>query len=199
MSRRSLTVALERGLLALGVGCLGVYAAETIEAQRFRSEQKAAFASAAHIAAAATRGGVLPVDITAGHDVANGALLGMLEVPRLRLNTPVVQGDDDATLDVAVGHLPDTPLPWEGGNSALAGHRDGLFRPLRHIRVGDRLTFRTPVAEIRYRVTATAVVDPADVSVLQPRERDALTLITCYPFTYVGPAPERFVVHAERE
>ena len=119
-------------------------------------------------------------------------------VPRLKLSTPVIEGDDDSTLDRAVGHLPDTPLPWEDGNSAIAGHRDGLFRPLKDLKVGDEIRFRSTREEFRYKVTRTRIVQPDDVSVLEPRSRDALTLITCYPFYYVGAAPQRFIVHAER-
>jgi sortase A len=122
----------------------------------------------------------------------------MLDVPRLKLSTPVIEGDDDKTLKRAVGHLPDTPLPWEGGNSAFAGHRDGLFRPLKDIRVGDEIRFRSSREEFRYRVTATSIVTPEDLSVLDRRSRPSITLITCYPFTYVGNAPKRFIIHAER-
>ena len=131
--------------------------------------------------------------------VSTGGLVGMLDVPRLNLVTPVIEGDDDKTLQRAVGHLPDTPLPWQDGNSAIAGHRDGLFRPLRDIEVGDEIRFRTSRAEYRYRVIETSVVAPDDVSVLEKRSQPLLTLITCYPFYYVGNAPKRFIIHAERE
>jgi sortase A len=171
-------------LLGVALGCLGTYAYETVEARRFQAERAAEFARAAHAHA--------PVA------VRTGGLVGMLEVPRLNLTTPVVEGDDDTTLKRAVGHLPDTPFPWQEGNSAFAGHRDGLFRPLKDIEVGDEIRFRTSRAELRYRVTATSVVMPDDLSVLEPRSRPSLTLITCYPFTYVGNAPKRFVIHAER-
>ena len=111
---------------------------------------------------------------------------------------PVIEVDDDSTLKRAVGHLPDTPLPWEGGNSAFAGHRDGLFRPLKDIKVGDEIRFRTSRAEFRYRVTGTSIVTPDDLSVLDQRTGPSLTLITCYPFHYVGNAPKRFIIRAER-
>jgi sortase A len=100
----------------------------------------------------------------------------------------------------AVGHLSDTPMPWDAGNSAFAGHRDGLFRPLKDVKVGDEIRFRTTRDEFRYRVTKTSIVMPDDLSVLAPQSDPAtLTLITCYPFYYVGSAPKRFVVHAARE
>ena len=174
-------------LLGFGIGCLSVYAYETVEARRFQAEQTAAFEDAAR-----TRSG--PTDLK------QGDLVGMLDVPRLRLSTPVIEGDDTGTLKRAVGHLPDTPMPWNAGNSAMAGHRDGLFRPLKDVKIGDEIRFRTTREEYRYRVTRTAIVKPDDLSVLAPQSDPAtLTLITCYPFSYVGSAPERFVVHAARE
>ena len=125
-------------------------------------------------------------------------MLAILDIPRLNLSTPVLSGDDAVTLDVAVGHLPDTPLPWEVGNSALAAHRDGLFRPLRDIRVGDGVRLRTQRGDFTYRVRETKIVMPDDLSVLAPTDDHTLTLITCYPFNFVGNAPKRFIVHADR-
>ena len=182
--RHWLAVLFEWLLLGIGLGCLGVYAYETIEARRFQAERIAEFARASESSA--------PVAVRAG------GLVGMLDVPRLKLSTPVIEGDDDLTLKRAVGHLPDTPLPWESGNSAFAGHRDGLFRPLKDIKVGDEIRFRSSRAEFRYRVTRTSIVTPDDLSVLEQRSRPSLTLITCYPFRYVGNAPKRFIIHAER-
>lgn len=179
------SVWLEWLLLGIGLGCLGVFAFETVEARRFQAERAQEFAQAAKSYA--------PVMVRAG------GLVGMLDVPRLQLTTPVIEGDDDTTLNRAVGHLPDTPLPWEDGNSALAGHRDGLFRPLKDIKIGDEIRFRTSREELRYRVTDTAIVEPDDVSVLEQQASPTLTLITCYPFYYVGNAPKRFIIHASRE
>ena len=175
---------LEWLLVGIGVGCLGTYAYETIEARRFQAERTAEFARAAR--------SYTPISVD------TGSLLGMLDVPRLRLTTPVIQGDDDATLQRAAGHLPDTPLPWEAGNSAIAAHRDGLFRPLKDIVAGDEIIFRSTRDVLHYRVTGTTVVAPDDVSVLRRKPADTLTLITCYPFYFVGNAPRRFIVHAER-
>ena len=125
-------------------------------------------------------------------------VVGLLEIPRLNLATPVLEGDDADTLRGAAGHLPDTPPPWEDGNSAIAAHRDGIFRPLRHIRIGDELLVRTSEGDLRYRVSDTHIVEPTDVSVLEAKSAQMLTLITCYPFNFVGSAPQRFIVHAER-
>lgn len=183
--RQWLAVCLEWMLLGLGLGCLAMFGYEVVEARRFQAEQARAFERSAQAYA--------PVS------VRSGGLVGMLDVPRLKLTTPVIEGDDDATLKRAVGHLPDTPLPWEDGNSAMAGHRDGLFRPLKDIKVGDEIRFRTSRDEYRYRVVDTAIVQPDDVSVLEARGHQSLTLITCYPFSYVGNAPKRFIIHAEQE
>jgi sortase A len=101
-------------------------------------------------------------------------------------------------LKVAVGHLPDTPLPWQDGNTALAGHRDTFFRPLRHIQRGDEIHLATRHGTFRYRVTRHTVVDPDELWVLDASPAAALTLITCYPFDFTGSAPRRFVVHAAR-
>jgi sortase A len=174
-------------LLGFGIGCLGVFAYESVEARRFQAEQTAAFERDA-------RARVAP------GTVKRGGLVGMLDVPRLELSTPVIEGDDTGALKRAAGHLPDTPMPWHAGNSAIAAHRDGLFRPLKDVKVGDEIRFRTTRDELRYRVTKTAIVEPDDLSVLAPQSEPAtLTLITCYPFSYIGSAPKRFVVQAARE
>jgi sortase A len=184
--RAWLALFIEYALLGVALGCFGMYAFESVEARRFQAEQTAAFEEAAKAQVAPTH-------------VRAGGLVGMLDVPRLNLTTPVVEGDDDGTLRKAAGHLPDTPMPWEKGNSAVAAHRDGLFRPLKDVKVGDEIRFRTTRDEFRYKVTRTAIVKPDDVSVLASRSQTSLTLITCYPFYYVGSAPKRFIVHAERE
>jgi sortase A len=130
--------------------------------------------------------------------IAEGGVIGELEVPRLGLKAIIVQGDSAKLLRRAVGHLPETALPGEAGNVALAGHRDGLFRPLRDVRPGDSITLRTPDREFQYQVEWTAVVPPTAVRVIQQTSEPALTLVTCFPFYYVGAAPERFVVRARK-
>lgn len=185
LPRRWLVHFAEWLLLGVGVGCLAVYGWETVEARRFQAEQRAVFerAAAAHTSPAA---------------VTLGGLVGIVEVPRLHLTAAVIEGDDESALDKAAGHLPDTPFPWERGNAAIAAHRDGLFRPLKGVRIGDEVRFRTTRSDLGYRVTRTAIVLPDDVSVLKPAAGDTVTLITCYPSSYVGAAPKRFVVTAER-
>lgn len=129
---------------------------------------------------------------------AIGDPIGWLDIPRLGVSAAVVHGDADALLKTAIGHLPDTPPPWSGGNSALAGHRDTFFRPLQHVRPNDRVRLRTPQGQFEYAVRETFVVDPEDLWVLEPTPTPTLTLITCYPFNFVGDAPRRFIVRAER-
>jgi len=128
--------------------------------------------------------------------LAEGDVLGELQVPRLGLNDIVVQGDSDADLRRAVGHLSNSALPGEWGNVALAGHRDTFFRPLRDIRVGDEIKFITRERSYEYVVESIEVVAPTDLRVLESSAEHDLTLLTCFPFHYVGPAPKRLVVRA---
>jgi len=141
--------------------------------------------------------------------LAEGALLGRVEISRLGLSAIVREGVGAHTLSTAVGHIPSTSLPGQDGNFAIAAHRDTLFRALKDIRTGDLVTFQSPAGSYTYRVAATSIVKPSDVSVLRAdgggliREKldqegpdKLLTMITCYPFYYVGAAPKRFIVEA---
>lgn len=132
------------------------------------------------------------------HVVAMGEAIGEMKIPRIGLETIVVQGESARILHRAVGHLAETAMPGEAGNVALAGHRDGFFRPLKDIRVGDAISLNTLDGEFVYRVESTEVVWPSDVQVLQPTRENTLTLVTCYPFYYVGSAPKRFIVRARQ-
>jgi sortase A len=126
----------------------------------------------------------------------NGDVVGRLEIPRLSLSTVVFEGADQEVLERGAGHLPGSALPGDRGNTVLAAHRDTFFRPLRGIRVGDVVKIHTEPKDSVYVVESARVVEPDEVDVLKPTLVPALTLITCYPFRYVGPAPERFVVRA---
>lgn len=123
-------------------------------------------------------------------------LIGRLEIPRLNIRVIVREGDDEATLRHAVGHIPSTAFPGDFGNVALAAHRDTYFRPLRNIRKNDRIIVATLEGTYEYLVQSTKIVSPTDVSVLEASAPKELTLVTCYPFYYIGSAPRRFVVHA---
>jgi len=124
--------------------------------------------------------------------------LAVLRIPKIRLEVPVLRGTDDVTLNRAVGHIDDTALPGTDGNSGIAGHRDGFFRGLKDIEPEDAIELDTLRGKEVYRVERTWVVDPDDVSVLDPAPARSLTLVTCYPFYYVGPAPQRYIVRAVR-
>ena len=130
------------------------------------------------------------------HILAEGDVIGEIQVPRLGLSAIVVQGDSAASLRRAVGHLAKSALPGELGNVALAGHRDTFFRPLRDIQLGDEIRFKTPEHSFDYLVESIEVVAPNDIQVLEPSTGHDLTFITCFPFHYVGPAPKRFVIRA---
>jgi len=127
---------------------------------------------------------------------ALGSAIGRLEIPRLGLSAVVLEGSDTGTLRLGVGRLASSSLPGEPGNVVLAAHRDTFFRPLRNIRAGDQISLRTPQGTFPYTVDWTKVVDPSDTGVLQPTPAPSLTLVTCYPFSYIGPAPQRFIVRA---
>ncbi len=130
--------------------------------------------------------------------VAIGGLIGRIEISRLGLSAIVIEGTGRTTLRRAAGHIPGTALPGQPGNVGISGHRDTFFRPLRNIRRNDVVTLTTSLGEYRYRVVSTRVVDPHDVAVLDPSANEILTLVTCYPFHFVGSAPDRFIVRAER-
>jgi sortase A len=186
---------IERGLVTAGVTCVLWAAATSLSAIVYQVTLSASLERRDH---SRDRPGADRTAPGVRTPVAASAPIGRLEIPRIGLSAAVAEGDDENTLKVAVGHLPDTPLPWQEGNTALAGHRDTFFRPLRSIQVGDEIYFAATYGTFRYRVTRYSVVEPDELWVLDPSPTAALTLITCYPFTFVGPAPRRFVVHAER-
>jgi|KBSMisStandDraft_5_1062788.scaffolds.fasta_scaffold35388_1 sortase A len=122
--------------------------------------------------------------------------LAVLRIPKIHLEAPVLPGTDDGTLDRGVGHIEGTATPGAEGNAGIAGHRDGFFRGLKDISPGDVIELDTIQRNESYRVERVWIVDPEDVSVLDPTSTRALTLVTCYPFYFVGSAPRRFIVRA---
>ncbi len=129
--------------------------------------------------------------------LVEGESLGELRIERLGLTSPIAEGESDAVLRGGIGHLADTPWIGQAGNVALAGHRDTVFRPLRDIRIGDVIDVQTSERRIRYAVQSTRVVAPDRLDVLDSSPgANTLTLITCFPFAFIGAAPERFVVRA---
>lgn len=130
--------------------------------------------------------------------VGADGLIGRIEVSRIGLSAMIIEGTSNKTLRRAAGHIAGTALPGQLGNAGIAGHRDRFFRPLRNIRMDDFITITTPGKLYRYRVIWAKVVGPNDVDVLAPDGTEVLTLVTCYPFYFVGAAPDRFIVRAER-
>jgi len=125
-----------------------------------------------------------------------GPILAVIHIPSVKIEAPVLKGTDDWTLDRGIGHIDDTPLPGEAGNIGLAGHRDGFFRGLKDVKVCDRLDLQTTTETTGYLIERIWIVPPEDVTVLDPTPESAVTLVTCYPFYYVGSAPLRYIVRA---
>jgi sortase A len=126
----------------------------------------------------------------------DGSPLARIEIPRLKLSAIVFEGTTTDVLDIGVGHLVSSAVPGNGGNVVLSAHRDTFFRALRDVRIGDTVTISSPTLRTRYIVESTSIVEPNDISVIQPTSDSRLTLITCYPFRFIGKAPKRFIVNA---
>ena len=133
-----------------------------------------------------------------GASIAADGLIGRIEIPRLLLSAVVVEGVDKITLRRAVGHIPGTALPGQAGNVGLAGHRDTFFRSLRDVKIKDEVQLSTLAGNFDYEVESLKVVNPDNVGVLAPLDHNVLTLVTCYPFYFVGPAPKRWIVRARQ-
>ena len=196
---------LQGGLLILGLLLLGRSSTTAIEAHRFQSVTSRAFDIDLHDAAGVpfgTAGGqaasVAPAAEPRRLAAEPGAVLGRIEIPRLRLSAMIAEGVDTRTLSRAVGHVPSTGWPGGSGNCGLAGHRDTFLRGLGDIGVGDVIHIVTLERTTRYRVEWTEIVEPTRVDVLDSTAAPSLTLVTCYPFAFVGHAPQRFIVRARR-
>ncbi|HEY2544976.1 MAG TPA: class D sortase [Candidatus Acidoferrum sp.] len=125
--------------------------------------------------------------------------LAVLKIPSIDLEVQVLEGTDDLTLNRGLGHIIGTAAPGGDGNIGIAGHRDGFFRGLKDIHQGTTIELFAPNKNARYLVDEVLIVDPEDVFVLRPRSKPSLTLVTCYPFYFVGSAPRRYIVHATIE
>jgi sortase A len=218
--RAELLLWVERFLWCLGVLCLGLFAWAVIDArwfalvegrqfdralrERARAERgrEAAAGAAAPSAPSASDtdrlGAFHAPNLPAPPPAPQGTLLGRIEIPRLGISSLVMEGVDGTTLRRGVGHIPATAMPRTSGNIGLAGHRDTVFRGLKDIRKGDVITLETLAGTDQYQVDWSRVVDPRDTGVLATSQDPQLTLVTCYPFYYVGSAPERFIVRAHQ-
>jgi len=179
---------LQRLLFSVAAVLLGYCGFVWAEGWVFQHREEARFERLVHA-------GASPAALPA---VGQDGLIGRIEVPRLEVSVVVIEGTDWAVLQHAAGHIPGTALPGEPGNVGISAHRDTFFRPLRNIRANDEVTVTTLRGEYRYRVVSTEIVKPDDVGVLKAGIGETLTLVTCYPFYFVGAAPRRFIVRAER-
>jgi len=174
---------IEATLISIGVASLLWFAAASVRASYFQRTQNQILNS--------------PTPTPAHAAEPDTGLVGRLEIPHVGLSVVVMHGDDEETLSTAAGHLPDTPMPWQAGNSAIAAHRDTFFRPLKDVRQGDEVRLVSRRGTFIYKVRDARVISPKDVSVLKATSSPTLTLLTCYPFFYVGNAPKRYVVQAD--
>jgi len=198
----------EGGLLVLGLLLLGVFAFAHIhrfimfraEMVKFEAAQLESPAEGAAGLGAIER--AIPLwenQRTKSYQTNKGKpveLLAVLRIPALHLEVPVLEGTDKVTLNRGVGRIAGTSLPGQGGNIGIAGHRDGFFRTLKDIRTGDAIELVTTSGKDIFVVDQIRITNRGDVSVLRPRAKRSLTLVTCYPFYFVGPAPSRYIVEA---
>jgi sortase A len=173
---------ISRLLFLLGIVCLGLYAFFTLQAFFHQRALERQLEEPLKVTASVGR-------TRLSKPLQEGDLFGKLEIPRLNMSVMVMEGDEDDILRLGAGHIPGTAL-------AIAGHRDTFFRPLKDIQPSDQIRLTTPQGTTEYRVVSTRIVGPKDISVLRDASGDRLTLITCYPFYYIGPAPKRFIVEA---
>jgi len=179
------------GVLTLGYNgfvVLDTKLYQVVQASHFQQQLE----SAKPAVASAERARDLPIPPTPR------GVLGRIEIARIGLAAMIVEGTDERTLRRAVGHIPGTSLPGQQGNVAIAGHRDTFFRALDNIHSDDEITVTTLDGTYRYLVDSTQVVAPEDTQVLDDSSDTILTLVTCYPFYFVGPAPKRFIVRAHK-
>jgi LPXTG-site transpeptidase (sortase) family protein len=202
----------ERALLAIGIICLGIFAWSWLDARALEIRENRRLEEA--LAAAATSVQSVKSKASETDSFASfvrqekkakqtapppGELFGRITIPRLDLSAIVLEGVDNKTLRRGAGHIPATALPeQEEGNVGIAAHRDSFFRGLKDIQEDDTIELTTLDGTFRYQVEWTRIVKPTDTSVLEPTDEPALTLVTCYPFYFVGSAPKRFIVRAHR-
>jgi sortase A len=194
--------------MILATVCLGFYGYDYLERVLYQTYESWSFDRApARPASAASKHVVTPVgDVVREPQVSllsseapfSTSIIGRLSIPRLHLSAMVREGIDGHTLQLAVGHIPSTALPGQTGNVGLAGHRDTFFRGLKDLKTTDEVEFSTPEGDFRYEVESLTVVESDNVEVLAASDTNVLTMVTCYPFSYIGNAPKRFIVRARQ-
>jgi sortase A len=175
-----------------GVIALGYVGFTLLDAKIYQVSAKRSLETQIQVATESKAAASAPV-------VKNGDVLGRMDIPRLGVSVAVLQGTNSRILRLGVGHIAGTVLPGEPGNSGIAGHRDTFFRKLKDVHTNDEIELQTANGRFRYQVDWAKIVAPDDTSVLAPSTGSALTLVTCYPFYFVGPSPMRFVVRAHRD
>jgi sortase A len=178
-------------LFACGFSLLAFTGWAFVDSWQFQKEESRNLASLSKVSAK-----LVPAE--AKLPAYDDGVIGRVEIARLDISAFVMEGTSSRTLRRAVGHIEGTARQGQVGNIGIAGHRDTFFRPLRNVRESDVIVFRTLTGDYRYRVVSAKIVAPDDVGVLDAGTREILTLVTCYPFYFIGPAPNRFVVRAER-
>jgi sortase A len=205
---RSALRSIERAIWLVGLTGLTIWAAaaavrhagSTRELQRFERARETAAPGVMRVSAPDT-GLWDPKRILAWQETQKDASpppLAVLRIPSVGVEAPVLEGTSDWALNRGVGHIEDTAVPGADGNVGIAGHRDGFFRALKDVNAGDLLEIETRGGVAHYRIERSWIVDPDDVSVLDPTPSPSVTLVTCYPFYFVGSAPQRFIVRAVR-
>jgi sortase A len=210
----NIRIRVERVLLISGLALMAVYGAARLE--RFLSSRASLqqFGAIAPTSVSTDREvaediGSPGVDFSLwdGHRVQayegslnkqSGAPLAVLHIAKIGLEVPLLDGTDGLTLNHAVGRISGTARPGEPGNIGIAGHRDGFFRGLKDIGIGDRIELKTPQGTDIYAVDELNIVSPSEIDVLRAGLVPSLTLVTCYPFHFIGGAPQRYIVHASR-
>jgi sortase A len=196
---------IRRSLLALGIALLGFVGYSLLDAKVFQAYENWRFnrdLNSSRPSVATAEPELLPASQTPAqilqHAVARGDVLGRIEISRIGIAVVIIEGVDGKSLRRGVGHVPGSALPGGHGNIALAGHRDTFFRDLRNIRQDDQITLSTLAGSYEYQVDSIRIVAENEIQVLEDSGDSVLTLVTCYPFYYVGPAPRRFIVRAHR-
>jgi len=180
-------------LLAVAMVCLGLYSYDYIGRTLYQTSESREFDRMLAVTAAGSTPAVMPLKRP-----APSAVIGRLSVPRLHLSAMVREGVGPKTLKLAIGHVPTTALPGQTGNIAVAGHRDTFFRGLKDVKTGDEIQFSTLNGDFQYVVDSVTIVTPDNAGSLAPTSENVLTIVTCYPFYFVGDAPNRFVVRARQ-
>jgi len=184
--------------LVVAIVCLGLYSYESVERVLYQAYESREFDGTPDSGVAVVAARLQRTPEPLSRRPSSNGLIGRLSVPRLHLSAMVREGIDPKTLKLAVGHIPLMALPGQTGNVGVAGHRDTFFRGLRNLKTGDEIQFSTLSGDFHYVVESLVVVEPDNAGALAPTSENVLTMVTCYPFNYVGASPKRFVARARQ-